>query len=197
MAKVTVEVEEEQLRADAALRATVTKIMRDPKAKLLVQQAHRMVDATAIAPELDQQGAIAQPIEDVRKEFNDFKKSIEAKDAENDKNAKLARIQGDIDAGKERLRRAGWTEEGIKGVEAVMNDKGIIDIDIAAAYFEKQHPPQSPVTPGGSGAWNFMELNAEGDDDLKKLIETKGENTPLVDKMARDALNEVRGQSRR
>ncbi len=78
-----------------------------------------------------------------------------------------------------------------------MEDKGILDADIAAAYFEKQHPPQAPVTPGGSGAWNFMDMPADGDADLKKLVETKGESEQLIQKMAIDALNDVRGASRR
>ena len=42
-----------------------------------------------------------------------------------------------------------------------------------------------------------MENVNDGEKDLKALIDSKGENNVLIDKMAREALFEVRGQTRR
>lgn len=192
----TVEIDEEEVRANRVLRGVVSKILSNPKAKLLVQQAQKMVDPGAVTPELDQQGAIAEPVAAMQKRLDDMEKELKTRDAEAEKNAKLASIGTNIEAGKAKLRREGWTDEGIAGVEKIMDEKGILDPEIAAAYFEKQHPPQNVAAPSGTGAWNFLEQPTDGAADLKALIENKGEGL-VVDKLAREALNEVRGQSRR
>ena len=74
---------------------------------------------------------------------------------------------------------------------------GHLDPLDAAAIVEKSMPPQAPVTPGGSGAWNFMDTPNEGEVDLKKMIETKGAQDRIPEKMAWDAINEMRGTPRR
>jgi hypothetical protein len=79
-----------------------------------------------------------------------------------------------------------------------MDAKGILDPEDAALIFERDNPPPPPAMPGGSGPWNFMEPSPESGDDIKKLIESKGENGLLLDKMVREGLAEVRGtQGRR
>lgn len=197
MAK-TIEVDEEQFLNDQKLRQTVSKIMANPKAAKLVEQAYKEVDPKAPTPRLDAEAVQNETVDTDKKSLAELQKQIADDNAESEKNAKLTALNNKVESGLSKLRREGWTEEGIKGVQAIMDEHGILDPEIAASHFEKLHPPQAPVTPGGSGAWDFMSMPADGaDEDLKKLIETKGESGPLLDKMARDALNEVRGQSRR
>ena len=192
----TVEVDEEQVRRDAALRTTVQKILSNPQAKLLVQQAHKMVDATAVTPELDQQTQISAPLETVNKQLSELQKQIEADKAARADEKKLLELQKTVDAGFAKLRQQRWTDDGIAAVKKIMEEKGLLDPLDAAAIFERDHPPQNPVQQQGSGAWNFMEVPSD-DADFKRLIETKGESEPLINKMAHDALNEVRGTPRR
>ena len=78
-----------------------------------------------------------------------------------------------------------------------MEERGILDIEVAAAFYEKQNPPQVPATPRGMGGWNFVEQVNDSEADLKKLLDTRGNNEVLADKMAREALNEFRGATRR
>lgn len=196
MAKI-VEITEEELLTHRQLQSVVGKIMSNPKAALLVEQARKLVDPNAPTPRIEQDKLLNEPVEAIKKEFEDFKKQQAEEKAEFEKKTRLEALNGTVTAGLAKLRRDGWTDDGIKEIEKLMEEKGILDPEIAAAYHEKMHPPQTPLTPGGSGAWNFMELPTDGDADLKKLIETKGESPGLLDKMARDALNEVRGQSRR
>ena len=193
-----VEVDEEQLLMDQQLRRTVQNILKHPKAKLLVQEAHKLADPNAPTPDLDTAKALNEPVLQLQKKFDEFVEKTEKDKAESEKNAKIAKLQSDYEAGRSMLRSQKWTDDGIKKLEEFMEQKGILDHEIAAAAFEKLHPPQTPVMPGGTGAWNFMEMaNPDADADLKKLIETKGENSTLVDKMAFDAISELRGTSRR
>lgn len=192
-----VEVDEEQLLQSQRLRATVEKIMADPKARVLVEQAHKLVDANAKTPTLDAQKTANEPLEAIQKQVSDFIAAQTKASEDAATKRKLDEIEAKKTSGLAQLRANGWTDEGIKGVEKIMEEQGILDPDIAAAYFEKLHPPQTPIKPGGSGAWNFLDMPKEGDDDLKKLVETKGEHDGLLQKMAMDALAEVRGTSRR
>ena len=197
MAPRKVEIDEDELTALQRVTAVVNNVMKNPKAAVLVEQALKTVDPNAKTPNMDREAAVAAPVDDIRKEFSEYKKQQEADKLAADNQRKLDAIQVNVTEGIGRLRRAGWTDDGIAGVQKTMEERGIIDVDIAAAYYEKQHPPQAPMTPGGSGAWNFMEMPDSTDADLKKLVETKGESVALIDKMAHDALQEVRGQSRR
>lgn len=188
-----IEVDEEQLIADRKLRGYVTALMANPKAKVKVQEAMKIVDPNAPTPELDQATAANEPVLALQKKFDDFVAETKTEKAEREKREKIDALNTNVKSGLQALRREGWTEEGIKAVEKIMEDQGILDPEIAAAYYEKKNPPPAPMTPGGTGAWNFMDMPSEGPTDLKKLIETRGESDLVINKLANDALNEVRG----
>lgn len=190
----TVEISEEDFLRTNKLRETVQTILSNPKAKLLVQEATRMVYPNAVTPELDQQKTQST----VAQDFEAFKKEIAEKEAKRDAEAKLHAFNQQHEAGFDKLRRErGFTDAGVAEIRKIMEEKGILDHEIAADHWEKQHPPQD-ITRPGTGAWNFTQM-AQGDEDadLKKLIESKGENGQLLDKMAHEALMDVRGQPRR
>lgn len=193
----TVEISEEDFIRDQTLRNTVAKLKSDPKAWALVEQAAKIVDPNAKTPTLDEMKARGEPVEAIRKEFEEFKAAQAKEKAERETSEKLSQLERNRTAGIAKLRAQGWTDDGIKGIEEIMEKKGVLDPEDAAAIFEKLHPPQAPVTPSGSGAWNFMALADDTATDIKKLVESKGESEQLVQKMAIDALNDIRGASRR
>ncbi len=90
------------------------------------------------------------------------------------------------------------TDPGVLKVKAIMEEKGLLDVDDAVAIFERRNPPPAPIAPGGSGAWNFMDDTAAGDADadIKKMIETKGNSDALLNTMINKTLGEVRGSRR-
>lgn len=191
MAK-TVDIDEEEYLRLKKIDASLGAIMAHPEGKLLAERAAKAVWPTAKTPNLDAVEEREKSSTELRKELDEFKKAQEAKDAEREKRETVSRLVQERDSELASLRREGWTEEGIAGVQKFAEEKGILDIKIAAAAFEKLHPPQAPITPGGGGSWNFMEPPADSDIDLKKLIETKGNSDQLVDKMAREAVTEMR-----
>jgi hypothetical protein len=192
---VTREVDEDQLAADATLRARVQKLLAHPEAGKLIEAANKLVDPNAPTPRLDADKTKQDLAKTVTEELAALRKEREDEKAERERQSKLDQLGNSIQTGLAGLRRQGWTDEGIAAVQKIMEEKGITDPEIAAAYHEKLHPPMTPGAPGAGGAWNFMEPSTQDNDDLKKLIETKGENVPLLDKMVRDALVDVRGQN--
>lgn len=193
-----IEIDEEQVRRDSALRATVAKILANPKSKRLMEEAHKMVDPDAVTPTLEAEKALEAAVGATKAEIAELKTQMAKDKQDREDREKLAALDAKVEKGFAKLRGQGVTEEGIAGVRKLMEDEGIVNPEIAWAHFEKLHPPATPVAPSGQGGWNFLDQpNVEGDADLKKLIETKGESSGLVDKMAREALAEVRGQPRR
>ena len=176
---------------------TLHSLMGNPKAKKKILEAYKAANPEASIPELELEEAAKAPVMALEKDIAELKKQLADEKAENEKNTKLAQLSGSIEAGITKLRQAGWLDENITELRKTMEERGILDVDIAAAYYEKQHPPQEVATPRGSGGWNFIENVQDGEKDLQKLLETKGSSEVLADKMARDALNEYRGSMRR
>ena len=191
-----IEVDEDAYNRSLRLQEVVGKIVADPKRKAMLEKLHKEVDPTVATPTLDAEAKVMEPIEALRKELADEKKSRAEADAKRESDAQMAALTAKFEAGRARLRSQKFTPAGIEAVEKIMEEQGITDHDIAAAYFEKQNPPQAPAMPGGTGAWNFLEMPTDTDADLKRLVETKGESNVLLDKMAQSALAEIRGVRR-
>lgn len=194
----TVEISEEDFLKSRQLAAVVGQITKNPKAKKLLQQAHKLIDPQAITPELDADEQDATRFKSFEDQISALKKQMDDEKAENEKQRTLAALSANVEKGIDKLRTQGWTEDGIKGVRELMEKKGLLDVDDAAALFERANPPPPPNTPTGSSSWNFFETPEDnGQDDLKQLIASKGDNEALSRKMISEALNEVRGVPRR
>lgn len=191
-----VEVDETELLRLRRLGETVTQMTKSPTAKRKLLEALKDVrpDDPSVK-ELERPDPIESGFEELRKSNAELRKQIEDDKADRERSTKLDGIKRQQDEGFAKLRQARWTDDGIAKVKAVMEEQGILNVDIAAKWIESQMPPPAdPVMPGGHGAWNFADaLAGETDVDLKRLIESKGENEGLLRKMAGEAISEVRG----
>ena len=192
----TVEVDELELQQNRSLRSLMEGLAKNPRT---AKKLHSLIK------EIQPDAKLAEPPEDpydkkltaLENELAAERKARQEAEAKREQDDKIQSLQTKQDEGFAELRRNRWTDDGIEKVKKVMEERGILDVEVAASYIEKQFPQQQPVVPNGSQSWNFLELPADNSDDLKKLIETKGESVPLVDKMAREALADIRGQQRR
>jgi len=190
-----VEIDETELLRLRRTGETVGAMLKSPSAKRKLLEALKDVHPEDPAvKELERPDPVESRFEALSKANDDLRKQIEDDKAEREKNSRLDSIRREQAEGFDKLKRARWTDDGIAKVKAVMEEKGILDVAIAATWIESQMPPAAePVTPGGNGAWNFQDSLTDGDVDLKKLIEAKGENEGLLRKMAGEAIAEVRG----
>ena len=192
-----VEIDEVELLRLRRQDQTVHSLMANPKSKRKILEAYKEHDPNARIPELDAEAAAQAPVNELQKKFDELQKQIADDKAEREKREKLDSLSGGIEKAKLKFRRAGWFDEDIAAVEKLMEEKGTTDFEMAAALYEKNRPPQQVATPSGVGGWNFAENVQDTEVDLKKLLERKGNNEALADKMAHEALQEVRGASRR
>ena len=194
-----VEVDEVELLRLRKQDQTVQHIWGNPKARRKIQEAVKEADPNMRIPELEIEEAAKAPVMALEKTVADLQKQIADDKAEREKNDKLNALNTSVEGGFGKLRKAGWTDDGLVEVKKLMEERGIIDPEIAAAYYEKQHPPQVPATPSGVGAWNFGEVADDTDAYSKALMASKNaaENDSLVMREAGKALQEIRGASRR
>lgn len=194
-----VDVDEAELLQLRKLQRDIGGLLKNPSARKKLASAVKDVNPEdPLSKEADAVDPIEARFAAMQKDLADERKAREDAEAKRDQDIRLGSLSTLKANGITALRRDGWTDDGIKGVEKVMEDKGILDPLDAAAIYEKAHPPQTPINPSsGTGGWNFMAAPAETETDLKALIESKGENIPLVDKIAWGAIQEVRGASPR
>jgi hypothetical protein len=193
-----IEVDEEQYNSGQVLKQKLGQIFANPDAKKLLQKAHKMVDPKAITPELDADEKMTASESALRKEFEDYKAAQEKKESEALEASQKTQGEARWNAGRDALRQRGFTEDGIKAIEELMAKEGITNHKIAADSWERDNPPAMPAMPGGTGGWNFLDQSAsDSDEDIKKLISTRGDNDSLVEKMALQTLAEMRQSQRR
>lgn len=175
---------------------TVQTLWGNPKARRKIQEAIKDADPNARFPELELEEAARAPVQALETRFSELEKKIGDDAAEREKNAKLTALTNQVEAGKAKLRKDGWTDDGIAAVEKVMEERGIVDVEIAAAYYEKLHPPQAPITPR-TGGWDFAQPDQSNEYE-KALTANKNaaENDHLVMSEAMKVLNDIRGARR-
>lgn len=190
MAKI--EIEESEFHDNQKLKETVGKMLKHPDARRLVLQAQKTIDPNANIPEIDAAKPVLDAVGAIQKEFADFRKEITDQRTKDEHDNRLTALKDRMEAGRSRLRQMGVTDEGLKGVEALMEERGIIDHDIAWTYFEKMNPSPTPVETAGH-MFNLFEAPGDNaDENMKKLLATKGEDDLTLNKMIAGALTDVR-----
>lgn len=186
--------EAEFLNAQAVMRA-VDMMMADKDARKLLLQARKKSDPKAVIPELDAAEPVNAEVAEIRKMLSEQKEVMAAEKAEREQQARLAEFAKGWEKQRSKLRGDGWRDEGIEGIEKLAQERGIPDLEVAAAYFEKLHPPAEPVQPNGTGSWGFFEGNSEDDTFIKAMIASKGDDEGALDREIAATLKDFRSQT--
>jgi hypothetical protein len=176
-----VEVDQEQLQAlqkaaeeaktAVPSKALLDKIGGNPKTRAQFLKLWKEVQPDVVIPEIDAATPHLEALEGIRKEFHEFKKSLEDEKEETSKKRTLEEIDNQIKRGRKKLKDQGWLDEGIASVEKLMQDRGISDYDAAAALWEKENPKEEPIIPSnfGESQWNLLSDNQE-DEGIKAAV---------------------------
>jgi hypothetical protein len=196
-----IEIDESQYLEAQGVMGAVNGIMSNPEARKLLLQARKIADPSAVVPEIDAAAPVNAELKALREQLASTQKTFEEDKAAREAAARNREFAEGWDRQKQSLRASGYTDEGIKAIEQHAASKGIADLEIAAAHWDKLNPPPAPMESSGAfGAWNFLSPE-QGDQGeyIKQLMETRGDNDAVADREAMKALREMRGanQSRR
>lgn len=182
------------------LQSVFTTMLNHPEAREMVLRAQKKVNPNVAIPEIDAADQVAAPLKEkltkTDEALAEIQKQLAEDRASRESERKLADFKAAWDAQKSRLRNNGYLDGAIENIEKIAHEKGIADLEIAAAVYDKQQPPASPVQPTGFGSWNFFE-EQEGpnqDEFLKSLMNTRGEAEGTLHKQINSVLREARGQ---
>jgi hypothetical protein len=189
-----IEVDENEYHNNRKARELIDSLWRNQKAKRKLLEAQREVKPEDPAvKELDTPDPVEERFAALASKIEAQEKLIADQKAEREQSEKILGLKKMRDDGLTRLRSEGFTDKGLEGVQKIMDDKGILDPLDAAAIWEKANPTPYPMTPNHNGSWNFLDATGSGEsDDIKKLIDTRGESNPLLDKIISDAISDVR-----
>lgn len=193
----TREIDETEFVRSEALRKTVGAMLANKDARKLLLQAQKVVQPNAAIPEIDAAVPINDAVAEVTKKFDDFRKEMKDKEEKDLTERRQSELDVKWQAGKRALKSRGYTDEGIAEVEKLMEAKGLIDHEDGLIIFEKLHPPAEPAKSAGIGSYNFFEMPEKGEDMMKKLLATRGEDESTIRQLTNEAITEVRGVNRR
>ena len=188
-----IEIDEQEFKAWEATKQTLAKIKADKEALLNLERAHKKIDPTAVTKALDEYEAAQKEKTEWQKKFEELETKIQSDKEKQDGERGLAVLNAKIEEGRKKLQAAKYTKEGIEAVEKFMQERGITDHEIAAAYLERQNPPQEVMSPRAFGGFNFVEPPKEGEAFVKSLLDSRGEDDNAVLGAATDAIAETRG----
>lgn len=192
-----VEVDETELLNSRGVVATVQAMMRNPESRRRVLEAQKIVNPDAVIPELDAAKPYVAELKTIGESVSALNKRLDDEAAAREAEKRTNAFASAWEEQKANLRAQGYSDEGIAKIEEHAKTEGIPSLRAAAADFDRLHPPAAPVSPGGYNTWDFFKAPADDDTDMKKLLESRGEDEGLIRNMVDKTLVDIRGGARR
>lgn len=188
-----VEVDESELLAHRRLTEQFNQLLANPKTRTAVLKAQKELHPELVIPELDAAEPVRGEISELREEVRAFMKAQQEAAEERAKQEAMRSLEGKWKKGQKALRANGYTDEGIAAIEKLMEEKGLADHEIAAAYWDKMNPPQQPVRGAGGNQFDLFRQETRSEENMKALFEDP--NNPMaLDALVNSALEDVRGR---
>ena len=168
-----IEVEEGEYNSSNAARQLLDKFANNPKLRPKLLGLIKELNPDAPIPEIDSTTPIRAELDAFRNEIGNSVGELKAL-LETDNRKR--QIEDTILSERRKLRKAGWDDDGIAKVENLMESRGLVDYEAAAALVEKQMPKPAAMESGDilDHGWNISTPD-ENDTDHKLLL-----NNPLA-----------------
>jgi hypothetical protein len=190
-----VEVDETQLASLQNTAKIVQGLLKNPKTRRKVLEAYKEYDPTAAVPELDVTEPVVERMNNLEGAVIEFMKK-EREDREKEKTeSQLERIRQEAERGRRMLMDRGYTPEGITKLEEFRNQKGLVDYNDAVRLYELDNPPPAVAEPtSGMNFFDMMQNDVSADVEFNKQLHASlGQDDSAVNRMARQAIQEMRG----
>lgn len=192
-----VQIDEAELANLRRLQDVYSAMMGNTEARDLLLTANKKINPNVVT-EKDRLDAAIKPFEErtakTADELTALRKALDDEKADRAREREESKLRQTWDSQKAKLRNAGYMDGAIDAIEKIAFEKGIADMEIAAAVYDKAHPPSAPVH---GGTWSYFEPPAADSEDGKffdELYKSHGENTAALNKQIAGILAEVRGQ---
>jgi hypothetical protein len=188
-----VEIDETQLGAYQKVTEELNRLLNNPKTRRMVLQAKKTLDPDALIPELDAAEPLRAEQDAISQKLDALQKRLEEAEEKRVERERLQELSSVWEKGRSKLRTNGYTDEGLQEVEKFMEEKGIADHEVAAAAFERLHPPVEPVRSTGGNRFDLFNADDRTSDHMKALLNNPDDPIAL-DSIINDTLRQVRGR---
>lgn len=188
-----VQIDEAELLNHRTVTAAVNEILANPKSRRMLLEARKTANPNVVIPEIDAATPVQDELAKLRAEMAADRAERAREAAERAEAQRTAEFTRQWESQRRALSQQGWRDEGIAEVEKHARERGIPDLEVAAAHFEKLHPPPEPVI-GGSASWGFFDAPPADDTFVKNMIESRGENESALNAEINAVLKDIRGQ---
>src|ERR1700761_9531204 len=119
------EIDEAEYNNLVALRGVASKIVSKPTARRWLEQAQKTVDPNAPTPFLDQEKLQNEPLNALKTEMQAKIDKLEKEREDEKREATLQAIADRQATDFARLRKQGYTDEGIAALQKLMEEEGL------------------------------------------------------------------------
>lgn len=194
----TREIDEQQYAAQVQLTTLYQAMLAHPEARRLVHQATKKVNPNAVIPEYDAKAEVMTEVDRIRAEFAAEKAERDAEKLQAAADKKVADFAASWGRQRSGLAKSGYTDQGIEAVEKFAEERGLPDLEAAAALFDRLNPPPEPAQPRGIGGWNLFEEDTDTDEaERQRLMEARGDDDRSLNVLINKSLNDFRSGQRR
>lgn len=173
-------------------------MLKNPKARRKFLEAAKEVNPNASIPEIDAAAPLQHGLSILDQKMNEFISKVDHRLSQADETRARRLVDRKIEEGRKMLSDRGYTEDGIKKVEALMESEGIADYTNATKVFEFDNPLPSPGRPSRGNMFDFIDESSKAaeqqNDYIKQLMATKGEDENVLNRQISAVLAESRGR---
>lgn len=190
-----VEIDESELLNLRGVNEVVGAILANPQSRPLMLRARKIQDPKAPIPEIDAAAPMHHALQAVRNEVAEWRKEQTEREQKREAEEVSRKWTADWERQKQSLREQGWRADGIAEIEKFAIERGVADLELAAAGYEKLHPPSEPVSGNGYGSWDFF-TPTEGEQTgfIEKMMASRGDDEGALRAETHKALQEFRSQ---
>lgn len=189
------EIDESTLLNLTSVERAVAGMLANPESRKLLLKARKTADPNASIPEIDAAAPVNAQVDEIKQMLAAEKAERLAEKQSREQEKQIDQFTQSWERQKTTLRNQGWSDQGLSAIENHAKERGIPDLEVAAAHWEKLNPPPEPVQPAGSGSWGFMDAPADDDKFVKAMIDSRGDDEGALNAEIFATLREVRSQT--
>ena len=152
-------------------KAALDKLGNNPKTRQQLLALMKEDNPALVIPEIDAARPVMEKVSALEKTIAEEREARATEKANAEKEQRERSVKETIDGARTGLKSRGWTEEGITGIEKLMQEEGIANYAAAEALFEKRQPKDEPILPSNySKNWDFMHADEAEDADIRAAV---------------------------
>lgn len=185
-----VEIDETELANYRQVAGAMQQMLANPQTRRKVLEAQKILRPDAVIPELDAAKPVLDEIDRLSKRFDSFAEDSKKDREARDEKERLGSLKSRWSQGQAAAKAQGYDSDGMKALEAFMEEHGIADHDIAIPAFERKHPQPQPVATTSPRLYPSIG-DMKADDSMKLLLDDPDQ---YLAKIIPETLRDMRGR---